>query len=71
MEKFSGKIDIFLELFSEFFLILIPIYCSQFSKTGRGCKKNFTRKNDFFGGGGLFGNWLYRGVCKKIFTCKN
>ena len=37
-----------------FFLILIPIYCSYFSKIGRGCKKFFTRKNDFFGGGGLF-----------------
>lgn len=41
-------------IFSKFLVLLIPIYRRHFSKTGRGCKKIFTRKNDFFGGVGVF-----------------
>jgi hypothetical protein len=42
--------------FSGFFLILIPIYCNHFSKTGRGCKKILPEKMISYGGRGLFGN---------------
>ena len=53
-KKISGKLEKYIGKNFGFFLILIPIYCRHFSKIGRGCKKIFTRKNDFFGGGGLF-----------------
>ena len=52
------------------FLILIPIYCSHFSKIGRGVKNFLPEKMISLGGGGLFGNWIYRGYVKKFLPIK-
>lgn len=53
-------------IFLDFPLYLFLYTAIIFLKQVGGCKKFFTRKNDFFGGGVFFGNWIYRGYVKKF-----